>query len=229
MATPGMRAERGGDRRPRCRDRITWILTLAGALIGASCAAVPATTPPASFVPATASASAATLTPKLAGTVTISGAATIPSTTFLTAAQMQSGDHEVAPPAGATCADYARGFATGFAPSAGPGFAAPAIQTAGYHNIYVALTMSSGYHGPGTYTLQNTPSMSGVAVEGIGTGSSAVYTVFKAKNGGRATLTVNADGSGSLQIDHWDSDEVRQAPGASQVYIFGSVRWVCHA
>lgn len=101
------------------------------------------------------------------------------------------------------------------------------IQTSGFHNIYVGVTMSSGYRGPGTYTLQNTPSMTGVAVEGIGAAGSAVYMVFNATDGGHATLIVRPDGSGSLKIDHWDSDEVRQGPGASQVYIFGSVEWTC--
>ena len=69
--------------------------------------------------------------------------------------------------------------------------------------------------------------MTGVAVEGIGAAGSAVYTVFNARDGGHATLVVRPDGSGSLKIDHWDSDEVRQGPGASQVYIFGSVEWTC--
>jgi hypothetical protein len=40
-------------------------------------------------------------------------------------------------------------------------------------------------------------------------------------------LTVNADGSGSLRIEHWDSDEVRQTAGSSQVNISGVVSWSC--
>lgn len=57
---------------------------------------------------------------------------------------------------------------------------------------------------------------------------SPVYTVFESKDSGEMILTVHADGSGSLQIEHWDSDEVRQVAGSSQVNISGVVTWECH-
>jgi hypothetical protein len=87
--------------------------------------------------------------------------------------------------------------------------------------------MSAGYSGPGTYDSAQVPSLQGSAVEGIGAGSSAVYTVFNSKDSGEMILTVKADGSGSLQIEHWDSDEVRQVAGASQVNVSGVVTWDC--
>lgn len=103
------------------------------------------------------------------------------------------------------------------------------IQTSGFHSIYVQVIMRTGYTGPGTYDSGRIPSMSGNAIEGIGTGSSAVYTVFNAKDSGAMTLTVKPDGSGSLQIEHWDSDEVRQVAGSSQVNISGVVTWACNS
>ncbi len=108
-------------------------------------------------------------------------------------------------------------------------FVAPMIQTSGFHSIYVQVIMRTGYTGPGTYDSERVPSMSGSAVEGIGTGSSAVYTTFNAKDSGRMILTVRPDGSGSLQIEHWDSDEVRQIAGSSQVNISGMVSWACNS
>jgi hypothetical protein len=163
----------------------------------------------------------------LSGTVAISGAATIPTTNFVTGAVVDTRQAQTARPAGATCADYAHGFE--HAPNVVPlSFVAPVIQTSGFHNIEVSVSMTAGYEGPGTYDTTHTPSLSGSAVEGIGVGASEVYTVFNSKDSGAMTLTVNADGSGSLTIEHWDSDEVRQVAGSSQVNVSGVVSWVCH-
>jgi hypothetical protein len=165
--------------------------------------------------------------PTLSGTVEISGGATIPSSHFSTDARMDTGQMQIPPPAGSTCADYSDGFQ--HAPNVVPlSFVGPVVQTSGYHNIYVGVVMSSGYAGPGTYDSAQTPSLSGSAVEGIGIGSSAVYTVFNSRDSGAMTLTVSADGSGTLKLEHWDSDEVRQAPGSSQVNISGVISWKCH-
>jgi hypothetical protein len=165
--------------------------------------------------------------PALSGTVSISGAATIPSTRFTVGAQMEVGENQTSPPPRSTCADYADGFAA--APGAGIGFVAPMLQTDGSHNIYVDVTITTGYHGPGAYESKGSPSLAGSAVEGIGSGASAVYTVFHSADDGLTTLIVRADGSGSLTITHWDSDEVRQVPGVSQVSINGLVTWTCSA
>lgn len=173
------------------------------------------------------SAAASANGPHLSGTVAISGGATIPTTPFATDAQLDTGQTQVAPPPGATCADYANGFK--HAPNVVPlSFVAPMIQTSGFHSIYVQVIMSTGYAGPGRYDSAHIPSMSGSAVEGIGTASSLVYTVFHARDSGSIVLTVKPDGSGSLQIEHWDSDEVRQVAGSSQVNISGVVTWDCH-
>lgn len=158
----------------------------------------------------------------LSGTVSISGAATIATTSFTVGAQMEKGQQTVSLPSDATCADYANGFMS----TAGRGFVAPMLQTQGDHNIYVGVTIDGGYKGPGTYTSADTPLLDGSAVEGIGT-TSAVYTVFHANDQGAITLTVKPDGSGSLTIQHWDSDEVRQTAGESQVSINGIVTWSC--
>jgi hypothetical protein len=184
----------------------------------------PSNTP--SRLPSTPSPSQAGVGPKLVGTVAISGAATIPATQFTTGAQLDAGQTQTAAPAGATCADYAHGFE--HAPNVVPlSFVGPLIQTDGFHNIYVQATMATGFKGPGVYDSAHVPSLRGNAVEGIGTGATQVYTVFHAGDAGATVLTVNADGSGSLRIDHWDSDEVRQTAGSSQVSISGVVSWTC--
>jgi hypothetical protein len=43
------------------------------------------------------------------------------------------------------------------------------------------------------------------------------YTLFHAKDQGAFDLTVMPDGSGLLKIEAWNSDEVRQTAGESQV------------
>ena len=132
----------------------------------------------------------------LSGTVSISGAATIPATTFTVGAQVEVGQLQATPAPGASCADYARGLAGATGGGDGVGFAAPMLQTSGYHNIYVGVSMPSGYRGPGTYDNAHDPLLTGTAVEGIGSGSAAVFTVFHARDAGTITLTVHPDGSG---------------------------------
>jgi hypothetical protein len=181
----------------------------------------------ASPAPSTSSSPSPAISgPVLSGTVSISGAATIPTTTFEVGAQLDAGQTEIAPPAGATCADYARGFA-GMPMSVPHSFVAPALQTTGQHNIYVGVMMTGGYTGPGTYMAPAVRTLTGAAVEGIGADASAVYTVFHSGDAGSMTLTVNPDGSGSLHFEHWDRDEVRQVPGQSQVNVSGVITWVC--
>lgn len=195
---------------------------LLATLLGAGCDS--GTTTPLATGPPAATSSPTVTGPMLSGTVSISGAATIATTTFTVGAQMENGQQPVSPPSGATCADYANGFTS----SEGKGFVVPMLQTYGYHNIFVGVTIAGGYNGPAAYTSADTPLLTGSAVEGIGT-TSAVYTVFHAKDQGAITVTVNPDGSGSLTITHWDSDEVRQTAGESQVNINGIVNWSCSA
>jgi hypothetical protein len=178
-------------------------------------------------VTATPAASAAVVGPILSGTVSIAGAATIPTTSFTVDAQLEEGAAQASPLPNASCAEYSNGFSSAPTASAGVGFAAPMLQTTGYHSIYVSVTMARGYKGPGVYDSVQTPSLAGIAVEGIGSPGVAWYTVFHANDQGATTLIVHPDGSGSVRIVHWDSDEVRQAPGVSQVAIDGIVTWTC--
>ena len=49
--------------------------------------------------------------------------------------------------------------------------------------------------------------------------TSPVYTVLYRTDQGAIDLTVMPDGSGSLKVERWDSDEVRQTAVESQVSI----------
>lgn len=205
------------------RLRVSVVAVAPFAAVGcAGCAAAPSAHSPSVVAPRASSSSALSPadTPVLSGTISISGGATIPATAFITHAQVDAGQTLTAPPPAATCTDYAHGFE--HVPDAVSGsFVAPVIQTSGYHSIYVTVSMTQGYSGPGIYDTDRTPTLSGTAIEGIGSGASAVYTVFKSRDSGVLTLIVNADGSGSLTINHWDSAEVRQREGTSQVNVSG--------
>jgi hypothetical protein len=225
-----MRHHDHSSRAPRVAITVTALLVGAGCAPAASArhvSAPPTSARHASAPPTSASAVPEAAAPVLSGRVSISGAASIPTTSFTVDAQMEVGAHQTAPPSQATCADYADGFAGTAPPSGGVGFVAPMLQTSGYHSIYVGVMMTTGYQGPGTYDTTRNPSLIGVAVEGIGSAGAVVYTVFHSIDHGAMTLTVLADGSGSLRIVHWDSDEVRQTVGTSQVTINGIVTWAC--
>jgi hypothetical protein len=137
--------------------------------------------------------------------------------TFSTHPEVLVGSLPQAPPAHDTCADYANGFAqhpTSFVP--------PAVKTSGTTTLYLTTTLASGYHGPGTYTSTTSPMLSGQAAVGVGdvgdlNGAGYIDT-FRSGFPGTTTLTVHADGSGTLEFSSWGSDAT---------IISGMVQWVC--
>lgn len=187
-------------------------LTVAGGLLLVAC-----TSPTGGPTPGP---TAATLGhgPVLTGSISVQGDFTIASA-FSTPAQLLVRASPAAAPATSTCVDYARGFHNT------TGFVAPEVHTAGDPNVYFEATVA-GYAGPGTYSGRTIPGFNGAAAVTVGTPSGAT-SVYNPRRGGTTTLTVAADGSGSLTFSRWTSTEVRGGNIAG--YLDGTVQWVCRS
>jgi hypothetical protein len=169
---------------------------------------------PAATAIATGSQAAITLSGSIAtwGDNRISGP-------FSGRAEMLAGPLPTGATAPSTCADYARGLG-----NAGT-FVSPEIHTAGNPNVYFRASISLGYAGPGTYTSQTTPALSGSAAVSQESAQGPVVQVYNTKHGGSTTLTVRPDGSGTLTFTDWGTTEVRQGHIAG--HLWGSIEWTC--
>lgn len=211
--------------RARAARPVRAALVCAAGLISAACSSASSTTAtstaaPMPATPAVTPTATAATGPTLSGTVATRGDYWITSA-FTAPGEMETnGDPTPAPPA-ATCRDYAGGLG-----GAGT-FAAPEVHTtAGSNPLFVRTTIDSGYTGPGTYTSTRNPSLTGIASVTLNVGGSTAYTLYNSKKaGGTVTLTVQADGSGSVSFADWGSDETRQ--GISGGSLDGTIQWSC--
>jgi len=157
--------------------------------------------------------------PILQGTVIITGAYTS-SGSFTTHAEFDMSRSSFTPPAAPSCADYARGVPD--APHQSRSFVGPEIDTGGANAVYFNTVLATGYAGPGTYASQSAPALSGSATITIPPASAPQFDTFTSRYGGRTVLTVEADGSGIVQMIGWRS-------GGSDSRISGTVSWTCTA
>ena len=199
----------------RVRVRRTTVLSMA--LVCTACTASPspnATTGSpnrTSSAPGVATSEGAR--PRLSGTVIVNGAYQARAS-FNAQPEVTLGDSLAVPKTGDTCADYASGFTQN--PTS---FAVPELQTTVGTTVYVRIAMAHGYRGSGTYTSCSTPMLIGVVALGVGDLAGAGYIdTFRSGYPGTTTLTVRADGSGTVVFSGWDSG------GAD---ISGSISWIC--
>jgi len=157
--------------------------------------------------------------PTLHGTVIITGAYSSGGT-FTTRAEVDTTGLSGAPPAGMSCAEYARG--TLDASHQSRNFVAPEVDTGGANAVYFNTLLATGYAGPGTYASQSFPALIGKAAITIPPASAPQIDSFTSRDGGSTMLTVRADGSGVVNIIDWGS-------GGSDSRISGSVSWTCSA
>jgi hypothetical protein len=156
----------------------------------------------------------------LSGTVVVTEA-TNAHLTFSTPAQVVADGSATAAPSALSCASWAAG--------ASGGFAAPQFDVkSGDHSIYFDALVTSGYHGPGTYTSATDPTLAGTVVIGVGIapGQQGAFSIFRSRIHGASTMTVHSDGSGAFQISEWGSDEVRGNTGSAGA-VSGTVTWTC--
>lgn len=154
----------------------------------------------------------------LAGSIETTGDFKI-SGSFSVRPEMQVGPLPTPAPISATCSQYAKGLGKGNA------FVSPEIHTSGNPNVYARAVVSAGYAGPGTYTTQNAPGLTGVAIVSIQQGQGPASQLYNTRHGGSTALTVAADGSGTLAFTRWGSDEVRQGHIAG--YLWANIHWTC--
>jgi hypothetical protein len=133
------------------------------------------------------------------------------------------------PAAGSTCADYARGYERSAQNGGGRGFDPPEVHSAKVNDqtMYVSVSIGTGYAGPGTYDSRRDSSLGGYASQDVDNPAGIVTTTFESRVHGVTRLTVNADGSGLLNLVDWGSTEVHGATGAGGVSINASIVWVC--
>jgi len=171
------------------------------------------TSPPSPTARPTAEPAAARLT----GTVSVAGGYDVRGD-FSTAPAVLSGALPTAPPAGYSCADYARGAVD---PATGAStFVSPLMQTAGASSVFVQVILASGYHGPSTYVSTITKALTGIAAITIPPASAPQIDAFRSQFYGSVTLSVRPDGSGSVIITNWGS------PGSDSL-ISGTASWSC--
>lgn len=158
--------------------------------------------------------------PMLAGMVSISGQFVV-TASFAVPVEVGAGAHQTAAPSGMTCGDYANGYS---ANSQAQSFDSPAAQTGGSPSVYVSVTLPTGYNGPGTYSARTSPALTGVATVAVTTAEGPSYYVFRSQ-GGDTTLSVAADGSGTVLLSNWPDTESRGGNGTGR--ITGTVSWMC--
>lgn len=155
---------------------------------------------------------------RLVGSIDTTGDFAV-SGSFTVRPDMQVGPLPTPAPASATCSQYARGLGDGHS------FVSPEIHTSGNPNVYFRAVISPGFSGPATYSSNTAPGLSGVAIVSIEQGQGPSLQVYNTRHGGSTTLTVGADGSGTLTFTRWGTDEVRQGHIAG--YLWGTIRWTC--
>jgi hypothetical protein len=103
------------------------------------------------------------------------------------------------------------------------------VRTARINNesVYVSVSMSKGYAGPGTYDSRLNHSLSGYAAQDVDNAAGIETTIFSSGIHGETLLTVGPDGSGSLDLTDWGSGEVHGATGAGGVRINARIDWRC--
>jgi len=159
--------------------------------------------------------------------VKVSGSVSL-TASFTSFAQVEQNGTQTPAPAGSTCADYARGYAQVAQHGGGTGFDPPVLHTAtvAQHNLFVSASLTTGYTGPGTYDSKAHPALTGTAVDGLVSGPSTSYTIFRSQIKGSSVLTVAPDGSGRLDIINWGTDEVR-GDVVGGVSVDGYEIWTC--
>jgi hypothetical protein len=202
------------------------------AVISAVAACAPAGTPatqgsPApSFPAASASTTPTSGGPELVGKLSIGGQFAASANFTAPAGIEVSGIQTPAPPE-TTCADYAKGYPNDAQPGGGVGFDSPGPQTTGTAatpGVYLAVSLPTGYHGPGTYSGKSSTALSGAATVAVETAQGPSYSVFHSR-GGETTLTVASDGSGSVTFSRWANDETRAGNGTGDIN--GAMTWSC--
>jgi hypothetical protein len=151
------------------------------------------------------------------------------TSTFTAPASIEVGGNPTPAPSGWTCTDYARGFD---APTGGgKGFHPPEFQSAdvNHESMYLSVSMPTGYTGPGSYDSRTNPALQGYAAQNVDNAAGPATTPFSSSIHGATVLTVNPDGSGSLDLINWGSTEVHGAVGAGGVSVSGSVKWTCRS
>lgn len=157
--------------------------------------------------------------PLLTGTITVTGAYA-ETDTFTTRARVETGGAAAAPPAGFTCADYARGLLDPRGNGATT-FVTPVVDTAGStagaFPVHFAAAIDAGYAGPGTYRSSTLHSLTGSMVVNVG----QFIDFFRSDPGpGLTTLAVDPNGGGTLLFTNWFSS-------GSQSVMSGTVAWTC--
>jgi hypothetical protein len=212
------------------RQTAAWGLTAAVALICSSCVSesVPAPSPSPGFPTAVLTPSPSPSGPRLTGTISVTGVVQLTST-FSASAAIDVAGTQTPARAGSTCPEYAKGFDQSAQDGGGKGFDAPKVQSAivNHHGVYVSVSMATGYAGPGTYDSRRNSSLGGYASQDVDNASGVETTAFTSSIHGLTTLTVNPDGSGSLNLTDWGSTEEHGAAGAGGASINASVTWVC--
>lgn len=200
-------------------------------LILTSCAPASPTSPVshAQSTPKPSPSSVAT-GPRLTGTISVAGGVRLTST-FSVPASVEVDGNATPAPAASTCADYARGFDVPTASGGGKGFHPPEFQSdkVNHETMYLSVSMPEGYAGPGAYDSRINPSLQGYFAQNIDNPMGVATTPFSSSIHGATLLTVNPDGSGSLDLVNWGSTEVHGAGGAGGVSVSGTVKWTCHS
>ncbi len=211
------------------RQKAAWGLTAAVALICTSCVSAPAPSPSSGSPTATVpTPNLSPSGPRLTGTISVTGAVQLRSA-FSAPAAIEVAGTQTPAPVGSTCAEYARGFDQGVQNGGGKGFDAPEVYSAKVKSqtVYVSVSMATGYAGPATYDSRHDSSLGGYASQNVDNAAGIETTPFESRIHGTTIMTVNADGSGSLELIDWGSSEVHGAVGAGGVSINASVTWVC--
>ena len=218
-------------RRERLLTR-PWRCSVVVAVMFAVAACAPNGTPTAqgssapSAPAASASATPTSAGPALVGKLSIGGQF-VASANFTTPAGIEVGGIQTPAPLGTTCAEYAKGYPNDAQHGGGVGFDSPGPQTTGTAatpGVYLAVSLPTGYHGPGTYNGQSITALSGAATVAVETAQGPAYSVFHSRSG-ETILTVAPDGSGSVTFSRWANDETRGGNGTGDIN--GVMTWSC--
>lgn len=188
-------------------------LCAAGAILLTACAGQSGSPSPK----LTASPASSSRGPLLIGSVSVQGDYQI-SGDFSSRAEMEVGAVPTSAPASSTCTQYASGFGSSR-------FVAPEVHSGTDPSLYVRATIDADYAGPGTYTNRGSPPVHGDATVSVGSSVGNVFTIYNSRQSGSATLTVAADGSGTLSFSRWGSTESRAGHIAG--FLDGTVQWTC--
>jgi hypothetical protein len=206
------------------------LIVVAVMFVVAACAPAGTPTPRSSSAPSSPAASATPTIghtgPQLVGKLSVGGQFAA-SADFTAPADIEVGGIQTPAPSGTTCAAYAQGYPNDATHGGGVGFDSPGPQTTGttaMPGVYLAVSLPTGYHGPGTYSGRSIAALSGAATVAVETAQGPAYSVFHSR-GGDTTLTVASDGSGSVTFSRWANDETRAGNGTGDLN--GVMTWSC--